>query len=461
MPRRAEGGVPAGVRWGPFTLRLPLIHLQLEFPELVQGLVVAGATGLAVVPIYTELFGMPFETAVALLAIQTALIGSAVWVFGDPFCPGWLTPALPLVLAAAQALESQAERVDFVNALVLSVGATFLFFGATGLGRRFLLAAPRVVKASIIFGAGLSAVYGELIPRSGGRPARLDAYTVGILVAVAVTLTLMFSRPLEDWKRRSGWLRGVAALGLAPGFAAGVAAAWLAGEISFQNIGLGAGPLVVWPDFAGLLSGYSVLGRGLPSTADFVRAAPLALAAYVIGCSDIVTGTGILEDAAQSRPRQTIPFDERRTHLSVGLRNALVGLFGGPFFPLEGPLWTGATIVVAERYRQGGERMQSIFSGAAAYVLYGVPALYFVGPYLAVMRPTLDIAFSLTLILTGFACAYVSFAMLDDRIERGIALLTAVSIMRFSILIGVVVGFALTIALLGRRAWAPRGSVSA
>ena len=97
MPPRADGVVHPGVRWGPFTLRLPLVHLRLEIPELVQGLIVAGATGLAVVPIYTELFGMPFETAVALLVLQTMLIGAAVWVFGDPFCPGWLTPVLPLV----------------------------------------------------------------------------------------------------------------------------------------------------------------------------------------------------------------------------------------------------------------------------------------------------------------------------------------------------------------------------
>ncbi len=451
MPPSPLGAAAPGIRWGPFTLRLPFVHLRPEMPELLQGLVITGATGLAVVPIYGDVLGMSFESAVALVVVQTMLIGAAVWVFGDPYCPGWLTPAIPLVLTQAQTLTSFDARVDFVNALVLLTAAIFLFFGVTGLSGKFFRAVPHVVKSSIILGAGLSAVYGELLPRSGGRPARLDAYMCGVLVAVAVTLGLMFSRPLEDWKRRNRWLRGLAGLGMAPGFAAGALAAWAAGEISFHEVASYAGPIVTWPDLGGLLSSYSVLGRGLPDMSAFVQAAPVALAAYVIGFGDIVTGTGILQHADADRAGEPISFDQRRTYLTVGLRNGLVALFGGPFFPLQGPLWTGATIVVAERYRHG--RMQSIFSGSAAYVLYGAPFLYFIGPYLALMRPTLDIAFSLTLILTGFACAYVSFAMVEDRIERGIALLTAVTIMHFSILIGLVVGFILATLLLGRRAW--------
>ena len=48
----------------------------------MQGLTVGSATGLAVVPLYAEHFGMPFETAIALVVLQTLVICSAFLVFG-------------------------------------------------------------------------------------------------------------------------------------------------------------------------------------------------------------------------------------------------------------------------------------------------------------------------------------------------------------------------------------------
>jgi len=422
---------------------------------LVQGLVVAGATGLAVAPLYHEHFGMGFETAVALVVVQTLAIISAFMFFGDPFCPGWLTPALPLVLREAIALETTAERIDFVNAVVLMVGAVFLLFGATGLGARFLRAVPKVVKAGIILGAGMSAVYGEFLPRTGGRPSRMDAYTVSILAATAVTMLLLFSEPVARWKETRPWLRLLAGLGIAPGFFLAMAVGPWVGEVSYAAFRAYSGPVLFWPDFSGLFTEFAVIGRGLPEPEMFVRALPLALAAYVIGFGDIITGRALIEEAAADRPDDPIAFSEKRTHLQLGIRNASVALFGGPFFPLQGPLWTGATVVVAERWRQGKDGMQSLFSGITSYYFLGLPFLYFVRPAMEFLRPVLDVAFSLTLLLTGFACAYVALAMVDRRTERGIALLVGMTILGFSTLTGLAVGFGLAFCLLGWKAWRP------
>lgn len=442
-----------GVRWGPFTLRIPLVHYRVEWPELLQGITVGSATGLAVVPLYAEHFGMPFETAIALVVLQTLVICSSFLLFGEPYAPGWLTPALPLVLAAAVAFPAGRERAEFVNAVVLLTGLVFLLFGLTGLGKIFLRLVPRVLRATIILGAGLSAIYGEFVPRSGGRPPRLDAFTVSILAAVGLSLLLMFSKPLEPWKARYPWLRVVASMGIAPGFFVGAFAGWAAGELRFDEFSAYSGPLVFWPDFSGLGANFSVLGMGLPSVTAFAHAVPLALVAYLVGFTDIITGTAILQDAVRDRPNDPIPFDNRRTHLALGLRNTSIALIGGPFFPLQGPLWAGAMIVVAERYRRGKQEMQSIFSGVGSYYVLGIPWAYFIAPLLVLLRPTLDIAFSLTLLLTGFACAYVALAMLHERIERGIALLAAVTIMHFSLTTGLLVGVALTLALIGPSAW--------
>ena len=462
---RPDGAVHPGLRWGPFTLRIPFVHVRAEIPELIQGLMLSGATGLSIVPLYTEHFGMSFETAVAMCALMSVVVCSGPIVFGDPYCAGWLTPALPLVLREALSHETVAARTDFVNATVLMVAMTFLVLGISGLGSTLLRAVPRALKAGIILGAGMSAIYGEFIPRSGGRPSRIDAYTVSILLAVGISVLLMFSLPLERWKKRLRGLAVVASLGLAPGFfAAMILGPWF-GEVSYGSFrALFVSPATgEWvfqfrdvfflPDIGGLIGEYSLVARGLPGAGMMLSALPLALAAYVIGFGDIITGTAIVNDAAPHRPDEKIPIDERRTHLTIGIRNLVQVVATGPFFPLQGPLWAGATVVVAERYRRGRREMDSIFGGIFSYLIFGLPIFYFVRPYLELFRPVLDVAFSLTLILTGFACAYVALSMPRNRIERGLAVLVGMLIMYFSTLVGIAVGFVGAAALLGREAW--------
>jgi hypothetical protein len=359
-----------------------------------------------------------------------------------------------LVLAQASSYSSNSERIDFVNALVLTVAAGFFLFGLTGLGRRFIQAIPRVVRAGIILGAGLSAFYGETLPRSGDRLPRLEAYPVSIALATGVTLLLLYSKPLAAWRERSRAAAFVSSLGVAPGFLwAMLVGPWF-GEIDYSGLASYSGGLLFVPDFAGL-GEFNVLGRGLPPTEMFAAALPLAAIAYLVAVGDLVTGEGLVRDAVQHRTDEAIRFDRRRSHLTLGARNAAVGLLGGPFFPLQGPLWAGATVIVTERYRRGPQAMQTLFSGIASYYLLGLPVLYFCAPALALFRPALDVAFSLTLLLTGFACGGLAMSMVEDRLERGLALGVAVAIAFGSLITGVALGFALTVALFGRAAWEP------
>jgi hypothetical protein len=130
-----------------------------------------------------------------------------------------------------------------------------------------------------------------------------------------------------------------------------------------------------------------------------------------------------------------------------------IAFTAGPFFPLQGPLWTGATVVVAERYRRGREAMDSLFGGVFSYYFFGIPFFFFVAPLLELFRPVLDVALSLTLILTGFACSFVALSMPLGRVERGLIVLIGVIIMHFSTLVGIGVGLVLVVALLGKAAW--------
>ena len=87
-----------GIKWGPFTLRIPFIHMKFLTGEFLQGLIIAGATALAGAPVVMAL-GLSFEQAVACCFIASILITSGPIIFGEPLAPGWVTPALPLVIA--------------------------------------------------------------------------------------------------------------------------------------------------------------------------------------------------------------------------------------------------------------------------------------------------------------------------------------------------------------------------
>ncbi|MCH2368408.1 MAG: hypothetical protein MK554_14500 [Planctomycetes bacterium] len=432
-----------GIRWGPFTARIPFVHTRAEWPELVQNLVVAGATGLAVVPIFMSAFGMSFDIAVSLCIVQAVILCSAFFLFGDPFCPGWITPALPLVLAAAMEVDVVSERIAFVTAVVIATGSIFFLLGITRLGALFIRWVPLPLKSGIIFGAGLSAIVGEFSSKGEATP-RVLQYPVCITLATGVTLLLLFSQPLEKLKARFGWLAVLGGLGMAPGFILAMVVGPFVSEVSYDKF------KALFFDPA---SGEFIFTIQNLDIEVFLAALPLALAAYVIGFGDIVTGTAILKSASAQRPDEKIDLDEHRTHLSLGIRNLVQAGICGPFFPLQGPLWTGAMVVVTERYRRGREAMRSIFDGISSYYLFGVPLLLFCKPLVLLYQPVLGVALSLTLLLTGFACSYVALAIPRNRVEIGLTVLTGAMIATHSTELGLIVGLVASILLLGKDAW--------
>jgi uncharacterized membrane protein len=65
------------------------------------------------------------------------------------------------------------------------------------------------------------------------------------------------------------------------------------------------------------------------------------------------------------------------------------------------------------------------------------------------MKPLMQMALTLTLILTGFACAYVAMAIPKKNTEMASALLIAVFITFFSAWVGLLVGILLSILVIG------------
>ena len=68
--KRTYGGIQPGIKWGPFTLRLPGVHAPISWPEAIQGAFLSLATGGALAPLMMHFFDIPFEVAWSILTIQ-------------------------------------------------------------------------------------------------------------------------------------------------------------------------------------------------------------------------------------------------------------------------------------------------------------------------------------------------------------------------------------------------------
>jgi hypothetical protein len=440
MNHRAEP-LP-GWRWGPFTFRLPFWHTRLQWPELLQGICVSSATGLALVPIMTLHFGLSFEQAVTCSMIHAFLIGSAVIFFGEPYAPGWVTPALPLVLAfVLSGYESPVERFHAMTALSLNFAALVMVLGFTGLGARLLAWIPGTLKAGIILGAALAAFKRVFIDDA---ERFLNIQPIATVVACGVALLILFSEPFQRLCARHRGAMLLASLGLLPGFIAAAIIGPLVGEVEY-NIRWG----FMVPPLAETWNAMSPFAIGWPSLEQFIAAAPLAFITYIILFGDLVTGEAVMREARTDRPDDPIDLDGRRSHLQLGIRNAAMGLVA-PFFPTQGALWTGVHVVIVQRWRKGREAMRSLHDGLHSYYLMGFPFIFLFLPLVTGLQPLLGIALSLTLVVTGFACAYVALAMPQRPAERGAVLMTAAGIAFLEPWIGLALGLVAAFVLIGR-----------
>ncbi len=95
--------------------------------------------------------------------------------------------------------------------------------------------------------------------------------------------------------------------------------------------------------------------------------------------------------------------------------------------------------------------MESLHSGIASYYQFGIPFLYLLLPVVTGLRPLMPIALALTLVLTGFACAYVAMSMVRSNPERGVILLGGTALALFNPWVGLLIAAVATMTLLGFR----------
>jgi hypothetical protein len=266
---------------------------------------------------------------------------------------------------------------------------------------------------------------------------------ISMAVAIILCVITTFSDPFKKLAERNILIKKVGSLGLLPGFIIAALVAYFLKEVTFD---------IQWgfqvPDVVALFNKTSPLVIGFPSFAMYLEALPLVIIGYTLLFGDLITATEVLIDGQKSRPDEPLDINLDRSHLSIAVRNFL-GLLVNPFFPTQGALWTGVHVVVVERWKKGPKEMPSIFDGLGSYYLMGLPILYFTLPFITLMKPLMQMALTLTLILTGFACAYVAMAIPKKNTEMASALLIAVFITFFSAWVGLLVGILLSILVIG------------
>lgn len=410
--KRKEGEEQPYWPLGPFKVRLPFVHYNLESAEFIQALIMF-VVSVSMIPLIQEYLGAPYEVALAFVIVCG--IGYLLpALLGTPFIPGWITPAIPLVLLYLGDFEPGPEAIQALVALQFLVFLIFFILGITRLGSKIVHNVPNSLKAGIIIGAGLAAFFGEI--EEGGTVMETP---ISLIIGGLLTAYFMFSLSFRQLREKYRTAALIANYGMVPGLIIAVIIGWTIGEYPLPAIEWG----ITSPAFSEMWA-YLPFTVGFPSLDIFLLAIPTALIAYIIAYGDIIVGTALIERTDRIREDEKIDNDIDRVHLITAIRN-LIHTFFAPYPGLSGPIWTAVTATLAERYANGRKAMDSIYGGAGTFYIAAFIAL-FILPLVSLFEPVLPIALSLTLLVTGYLCVQIGIQQVKTSSERGVAGVTAV-----------------------------------
>lgn len=409
--KRELGSEQPSWKLGVFRVRLSFVHYRFESSEALQAILMC-ATCLGAIPILTSVLGIPFELAWSMVIINGLLYNMHA-LLGDPVVPGWITPSIPLTIAYLTQFEMGPVRIQALIALQLLVAFTFLFMGITGLAGKLMRIVPDSIKSGILLGAGFAAIIGEFAVEKG----RFNLYPFSIAIGTLLSYFLLFSERFKEMRKNHALVNLFGKYGMLPAIFASIIIAPLCKELPFPNIEVGS--FIKIPEFSNILRQVSVFGVGFPNIDLFVKAIPMAIMVYIIAFGDFVTSGALLKEADRVRTDEKIDFNSNRSNLISGIRNLIQGILI-PYVPLCGPLWAAVSAAVFERYKEGREGMDSVYSGVGTFRWMTFICVSIV-PIVSLVQPTLPVALSLTLLVQGFVCTRLAMTICKDHIDMGIA----------------------------------------
>lgn len=392
---------------GPFKLRLPFIHYRFEWPDYVQGLLLC-AVDLAAIPLMTELLGMPFEVALAVVMLN-GLLYLTHHLLGDPVVPGWITPAIPLIMTYVSTFPEGEQRIYALIGFQLTLGLFSILLGVTGMAKKVVSLVPPALKSGIIMGAGFAAVISVF--QVGGR---FESFPWTISIAIGIAFYLIFSQHFQELKKRSPFWMFFSKLGIFPIIVLAIIIAPIFGEAPWPKIEWG----ISSPDFSTLWSEYTVFGLGFPPLMMFVTGLPTVLATYIVLFGDVLQSKALVDEAAETRKDEKIDYNPNRAHLIFGGRNAIMSILG-PDVTMCGPMWAAMQVVVVERFKEGKKAMNSIFGGSGSF-RWGTNTGLLLLPIVSLVQPILGIALALTLLIQGYVS--VKIGILEARSQRDLGI---------------------------------------
>ena len=433
IKKREHGKEQPYLPFGIFKIRLPFVHYKLEKAEFIQEFIMF-VVSVSMVPLLQQSLGLPYDVAMAYVFVCG--IGFMLpALLGEPVVPGWITPAIPIVILYLSNYPAGPEAIKALVALQILVTVIFLFLGITGLGAKLANNLPNSLKGGILIGAGIAAILGEI--QAGGRLAETPiSLTIGSFVAIY----LLFSLSFKKLSANNKLARFLSNAGIVPALLIAIVIGWAVGEYKTPNIEWG----IYLPAF-GEMWNYLPFTVGFPDIGLYIAAIPTAIIAYIIAYGDIVVGDALIDRASKDRDDEFIDSNTSRIHIITGIRNLLHSFFA-PYPGLAGPIWTATTATVAERYRNGRDAMDSIYGGAGTFWIAGFLAL-FILPLLTIFQPVLPIALSLTLILTGYLCITIGIDQVKTEAERGVAGVMAVALAVYGAAPGLITGVILYIII--------------
>lgn len=406
--KREFGGIQPCWRVGLFRIRLPFIHFRISPPEVVTGLMNA-CTSYGALAVLISTLGLDPQVAWALVVFETGMY-TLNWVLGEPSICGWITPAMSIIVVFLESLDPGVARLQMLTAIELELAIMFIILGFTGLSKKLNTMIPPAVKAGIVLGAGVNAIYVRLV--AGGA---VDTVTVGCVGGLVVVFMLMFSRRVRKYMETN---RFVAILGNYSFLWAVLALLVLggaAGEFQFNF----SGEIIRVPDFMGLFATVSPLFIGFATDPMvWVNALPYAVMAWIIAYGDFVTVQQLGLKAV--RDDEYIEFDPNRTNVICGIRNLMLALFA-PYPALAGPLSAPYCVATYARYKQSGRQgMDSIYDGSGTNLIFTVIGLFVYPLYEASLAASAALLV-VVLCIQGWLCAVIAFDLVRDEMDKGMA----------------------------------------
>lgn len=393
---------------GPFKIRLPFIHYRFEWPDYVQGLLMC-AVDLSAIPLLIELLGMSFEVALAIVVLN-GFFYLLHHLLGDPAVPGWITPAIPLIMLYCMQFPEGPERVHALIAFQMTLGIFSLILGMTGMAGKVVSLVPSAIKSGVILGAGFAAVIS--IFEVGGR---FDNFPWTISIAIGIGFYILFSKHFAKLKKRNQIWGLIGKLGIFPIIILAIIIAPLFGEASWPKLEWGFSS----PDFIGLWSNYTLFGLGFPPLILFLTGLPTVLATYIVLFGDVLQTKALVKEADEARPDEKLDYNPNRAHLIFGTRNSVMSVIG-PDVTMAGPLWSAMQVVVVERFKDGRKAMDSFFGGAGSF-RWGTNTGLFLLPVVTLVQPILGVALALTLLIQGYVSVKVGILEAKSQRDLGIA----------------------------------------